>query len=104
LAERYNTDAEFKAFCDADQVLLDAVSSLAYFIAPAQRMREYFDKFRDVCYGRSELHDSPHRILSFYHVEGSSLRTRCDADAVVNTVINQWVKGNFPNLSSRDGT
>ncbi len=96
LAELYNTDAEFKAFCAADQELRDAMPSLAYFVAPAQRMREYFEKFRDFCYGRSKLHDSPHRILSFYHIDGSSFRTRCDDDTVVSTVITQWVNGHIP--------
>lgn len=101
LADLYETDAEFQAFCDADQELQDAVSCLAYFIAPIKRMREYFYKFRDFCYGKGERPDSPDRILSFYQIEGSSFKKRCDADPVARAVIERWFRNDDPDPNVR---
>ncbi len=105
IVELYETDADFKAFCDADDILRGPMENLAtaWWVGSAKHMRDYFYQFRDFCYGtREQPPDTQSRILlhyqSDYRSEMTAFRERCDADPVVRGVIEQWLRDLFVQL------
>ncbi len=100
LVEQYETDADFKAFCEADDVLREPMGNwAAWWFGSAKHMRDYFYQFRDFCYGRrNQPPETQDWILSFYQIEPASFRQRCDADPVVRGVIEGWLRERFIQL------
>ena len=95
LSDLYETDSEFRAFCDADKELQAALQCLNYFAAPGKSMRDYFYRFRDFCSGKGKIPDSPDSILLFYHAS-SLFKDWCDADPAVRAMIERWFRCDDP--------